>query len=176
MIIAPTEVFRPYDIGNNGTLAAFKLHAAFNNVNFPMMRQEAEQLVACFRDARRQEQCNYFGLLKVLDKEDVSSEEVRATLSGAPLSAGDETTAQTACGQIREKLMARHRGILTAFAGATQAGVSAAEFRPRLDKVDLVLPASQIQVLIRKYRINLTDQVDWQTFCTDVNRTKTVGW
>jgi hypothetical protein len=92
-----------------------------------------------------------------------------------PVSHAVEQDVLQTAGQIREKLLARHRTIDMAFRGVTEPTISASEFQRRLIAIDLVLLSNQIQALIRRYRINLTNQVDWKTFVADVNQSKTVG-
>lgn len=65
MRIAPPDAFAMYDGGRNGTLPAFKVQAAFNNISFPVLQTEVERLVMCFRDARRPELFNYVGFFTV---------------------------------------------------------------------------------------------------------------
>jgi hypothetical protein len=92
-----------------------------------------------------------------------------------PISPAVEQGAKLIAGQIREKLLARHRRIDIAFNGITEDTISAIEFQKRLTAIDLVLAAGQTQTLIRRYRVNLTDQIDWKAFVADVNQSKTVG-
>lgn len=173
--IQPTEPFEPYDVGHNGLVPIFKVQACFNNVNFQVMRTEVEQVVSCFRDSRKPELFNYNSFATAVSKEDITSTESRSTLACAPISAQVEREALLTCNQIREKLLARHRRVDMAFAGVTQEYIPNKEFQTRLLSIDIVLRAGQIQSLLRKYRVNLTDEIDWKKFCSDVNNSKTIG-
>ena len=170
------DLFVPYDMAHNGTIAVFKVQACFNNVDFPVLKSEIEPVIAFFKSARKAELFNYVAFNQALQDEDIASEEVRASLSSAPISAEIEREAAITCSGIREKLLARHRRIEQAFAGITTPTIPRNEFQARLARMDLVLHAGQIQALIRKYRANLTEQVDWKTFCNDVNQSRTIGF
>lgn len=168
------SLFAPYDTAHNGTIPVFKVQACFNNVDFPILRSENESLIACFRSARKSEAFNYVAFNQAVADEDITSDEVRATLESAPISAEVDREAAITCSSIREKLLARHRRIEYAFAGLTEPTIPSSEFQTRLNRMDLVLRAGQIQAVIRKYRVNMTDLVNWQLFCTDVNQSKTI--
>jgi hypothetical protein len=62
--------------------------------------------------------------------------------------------------EIREKLLARKAD---------------AEVQRRLIAIDLVLGSSEIQALIRRYRVSLTEHVDWKASVANVDQSKTVG-
>lgn len=170
------DLFVPYDTAHNGTVPIFKVQACFNNVDFPVLRAEIEALIACFKCARKADVFNYVEFNQALAQEDIASEEVRASLSSAPISAEIEREAAITCSAIREKLMARHRRVEQAFIGITEPTITRDEFQARLARMDLVLRAGQIQSLIRKYRANMTEQVKWKEFCNDVNQSRTIGF
>ena len=174
MRISTIDIFRPYDTNHNGTVPVYTVQACFNNFNFQSSRNEIEQLVQVFRDKRKTELFDYNLFMRAVDEEDISSPDVLATLSSAPMSSQIERVAEIACSQIREKLLARHRRIEIAFSDVQSNSVSTTEFTQRLSKFDIVLTAGQLQSLVRKYRINLTDQIDYKTFISDVNNSKTI--
>jgi hypothetical protein len=62
-----------------------------------------------------------------------------------------------------------------AFRDVTTPTIGVAEFQTRLRSMDLVLLATQINALLRKYRVNLGDEIDWRAFVSDVQNSKTVG-
>jgi hypothetical protein len=53
--------------------------------------------------------------------------------------------------------------------------IPAQEFQRRLMAIDLVLHATQIQAIIRKYRVNVDNEVNWKAFVADVEQSKTIG-
>jgi Ca2+-binding EF-hand superfamily protein len=185
--MAPTDVFLPYDIPTSGALGAKSAHvtsgflsaarlpAAFNTVQFVIQAAEVDALLAAFGDKRRPDLFNYAVLVRAVQAEDIASADSRASLAPAPVTPALEEAARLTAGQIREKLLARHRRIDLAFVGVTAAAIPAAEFQQRLGAIDLVLRSNQIQSLIRRYRVNQTDQIDWKAFVDDVNQSKTVG-
>jgi Ca2+-binding EF-hand superfamily protein len=187
--INPSDIFTPYDIPSTGplTLSAPKsrmsggfvpinrLHAAFHNVQFELRRGEPEALQAAFADSKHPDLFNYAAFLRALKVEDIASPEIRASLKSMPLSHDVEETARLAAGQIREKLLARHRKIVQAFAGVTEETIPPEEFQRRLFAMDLVVRSNQMQALLRKFRANLTGQVDWKAFVANVDQSKTIG-
>ena len=173
--ITVADIFGPYDNQRNGTVQVYKIAAAFNNVQFPAMRAELEDLASAFRDTRKGELFNYYMFERAVKEEDIDNEKARAELTGAPISAEVNRDALTTCLQIREKLAQRRRRIGSIFAGVTADTMSAAEFQSRLESTGFVLRAGQLTALCRKYRVGLTDEIKWRDFCNDVEKSKTIG-
>jgi Ca2+-binding EF-hand superfamily protein len=184
--ITPTDPFVPYDVPTSGSLSSRsrvssgliplgKLFAVFANLQFEIQTGDIDALQAAFRDSKRADLFNYAAFIRALKVEDIASEESRASLASLPVPPAVDQAAKLTAGQIREKLLARHRKIDVAFAGITEDTVSITDFQRRLAAIDLVLIAGQTQALIKKYRVNLTDQIDWRAFVADVNQSKTVG-
>jgi Ca2+-binding EF-hand superfamily protein len=186
-LLSPVDIFLPYDLPatgsvssasgkvNTGFLASARLRAAFNNVQFELRDSEVDALLKAFKDNRRPDFFNYAAFTKAVRVEDITTPETRASLASPPVSYAVEQAAKQTAGQIREKLLARHRKIDIAFTGVTEDTIPAEEFQSRLVGIQLILKSGQIQALIQKYRVNLTGQIDWKTFVADVNQSKTVG-
>jgi Ca2+-binding EF-hand superfamily protein len=168
------DIFVGYDSNHNGLVPIPKVEACFHNINFKFEGREFRDLVDAFKEPRKPEFFNYVLFTRTVKKEDIGSEEARSKLVAAPISYEIEREASIACGQIREKLMARHRRISAAFSGLSDDPIPVADFQRRLNSVDLVLRANQTQALLRKYRFNLTELIDWKHFCTDVDQSKTI--
>jgi Ca2+-binding EF-hand superfamily protein len=173
--ITAYDIFSPYDNQKNGTVQVFKVAAAFNNVQFPAMRAELEDLCSTFRDSRKKELFNYNLFERAVKEEDIDNDEARAELTGAPISAEINRDALITCLQIREKLRSRRRRIDMFFSNVQTDTIPSAEFQRRLQETDVVLRAGQITALIRKYRVGLTDAIKWRDFCSDVEKSKTIG-
>lgn len=172
--INASDLFSPYDVNHNGTIPIYKVQSGFSQYHFPATPEEVDDVINTFRSSKKNELFDYMIFVKAVEKEDISAPEVRASLASVPISAEIERYAQTTCNMIREKLLARHRKIDTAFAGIREPSISSTEFQGRLNSYDIVLTANQVQSLIRKYRVNLTNQIDYQTFINDVNNSKTI--
>ncbi|OHT09049.1 EF hand family protein [Tritrichomonas foetus] len=170
----PLNLFEPYDSLHNGNIVKYKVQSCFAQVDFPLNRNELEQIVEVFRDTKRPEYFNYNTFLRALDEEDITSAESRSSITAAPISSEVDREATTTCSQIREKLLARHRRIEMIFNGVNTPTISTREFQQRLGLIDIVIRASQTTSLIRKYRVNISDEVDWKRFCEDVNNSKTI--
>jgi Ca2+-binding EF-hand superfamily protein len=169
------DIFRAYDANNNGLIPVGKVEAGFHAIRFACEGTELRSFTRAFCDPRKPEIFNCTTFARALKEEDIQTAEVRSKLSSTPISFEIDREASIACGQIREKLMARHRRIWMAFAGLSDSPIPVADFQRRLNSVDLVLRANQTQSILRKYRFNLTDQIDWRQFCTDVDESKTIG-
>jgi hypothetical protein len=136
---------------------------------------EVDALIAVFKDEDRADAFRYLTFARAVDAEDIGSPESRAVGAPPPLSREIEQIVLETNGQIREKLIARHWDIGRAFQGVVRPTITSAEFQQRLASVNLVLVTGQIQALLRKYRVNLSDEVDWKAFVEDVQRSRTVG-
>ena len=139
------------------------------------MRTELEDLCSTFRDTRNRELFNYILFACAFKEEYIESDGARVELSGAPISAELNRDALTTCLQIREKLRSRRRRIDQVFYGVQTETISQAEFQRRLEDANVVLRAGQLTALFRKYRVGLTDAIKWRDFCSDVERSKTIG-
>lgn len=170
----PSSLFERYDTLHNGTVNSYKVQACFAQVDYPVTRKEVETLVGAFSDPRRPDIFNYVLFNRAYDLEDITSSEVRSSLTAAPISFEIDREAEIACIQIREKLLARHRRIETTFYGISTPTCSTDEFKNRLNSIGFVIHASETTALIRKYRVNLSDEIDYNRFCQDVNNSKTI--
>lgn len=167
--------FEQYDRNRSGFVQSWQVPACFNNVGFVILRDEADALVRVFRDVKRSEMFNYWLFAEAVDQEDIASEAVRAELENAPIPFAVERDAATTVGTIREKLLARRRNVRSAFDDLRTPTVTRTDFLRRLERLDIILKAGEIQAIIRRYRVNTLDQVDWSAFCTDVENSKTIG-
>ena len=173
--INAVDVFEPYDNQRNGTIQVFKVAAAFNNIQFPAMRAELEDLTSAFRDQNRRELFNYHLFDRAVKEEDIDNDSARAQLTGAPISAEVNRDALTTCLQIHEKLQQRRRRVDALFVGVTTDTIPSKEFQRRLEDTGFVLRAGQLTALCRKYRVGLTDAIKWREFCADVEKSRTIG-
>jgi len=167
-----TDIFRPYDIAKNGMLPAFKVQACLHSLSFHAVKAEPEQVLLCFSDARKPEVFNYMNFERALENEDITSAEIRATLESPPVPAEIEREAVATCAKIKVQLGERRLRIETMFEGLWEGPIASPEFQMRLGQMHLALRAGQLQALLRKYRFNLTDLVNWREFCGDVNRSR----
>jgi Ca2+-binding EF-hand superfamily protein len=175
--IAYDSIFRDYDASSRrtGAVRGDTVEACLHNIGFDLKAPELRALLDAFKEPKTPEYFSYVQFNQFVRKEDISRPEVKAALGPFPISNEVEREALIACGQIREKLMARHRRIWTAFAGLADDPIPVDEFKKRLNSVDLVVRATQYVAIFRKYQVNLTDQIDWKQFCTDVDASKTLG-
>lgn len=170
------EIFGPYDQKpSTGYIQVFKVAAAFNNVQFTVMRAEMEDVCSAFRDPKKKEIFNYKLFERAVEAEDIDSEWAKAGLTGEPISADVNRDAMATCLQIRDRLACKRRRINVAFIGIENDTISQAEFQKRLEDVGVVLRAGQLNALFRKYRVGITDAIRWRDFCSDVEKARTIG-
>jgi hypothetical protein len=176
--VAPEGAFHRYDTGGtqalNGVIPTMKVQAAFYCAQFPVQPSARDPRSAVVKDPRSN-QFNYLSFARAVNAEDTGASDMRSSTTTLPLTRELEQTVQETLGQIREKLIARRWDISRAFRGLSCPTINAREFQDRLASVNLVLVTAQIQALLRKYRVNLSDEVDWKTFVEDVQRSRTVG-
>lgn len=170
----PSNLFERYDTLHNGTVNSYKVQACFAQVDFPVTRNEIEMIIDAFKDPKRPDIFNYIIFNRAFDNEDITSNEVRSSLTATPISYEINREAEIACIQIREKLLARHRRIENSFSGINTPTISTEEFQRRLNNIGFVIHSSETTALIRKYRVNLSDEIDYKQFCQDVINSKTI--
>jgi Ca2+-binding EF-hand superfamily protein len=172
----PTAPFENYDGGKTGLIPAVRVSGAFQNENFRVSQSELAQLLKTFRDSRRPELFNYSAFAAAVKKSDIRSSSARASLEDTPILADIDQIAAMATAVINEKLRARNKTIQAAFPGVKSATISSADFEQRIRSLDLIVRPTEMQAILRKYRIRVTDEIDWATFCRDVENSKTVNF
>lgn len=164
------SLFSPFvalDAGRTGFVPASRVQTCFNKVGFETSRDEIEATINTFRDGRRYENFNYYMFVKAAEAEDNASSvseltpEVQKEVLGAQI-------------MIKDRLSSRNRSIYLAFNGVNKRSISIQAFFERLAAVDIALRSAQANALVKKYRIDQTDQIDWRRFCEDVQKVNTV--
>jgi hypothetical protein len=172
--MAATAPFENYDGRRAGIVQGVRVSGIFHNEGFQIGKTELEGLLREFADGRRPEMFNYVAFGEAVRKSDIESEDVRGRMEDAPMIADMEAIADRAVGQIQQKLRARNKRIGRAFLGVRESGMTEEEFQRRIEGLDLIVRPTEIQAILRKYRIHMTDKVDWEAFCRDVEAGKTL--
>lgn len=164
------NLFSPFislDAGKTGFIPASRVQDCLFKIGFETSRDEIEATINTFRDGRRYENFNYSMFVKAAEQEESASSvseltpEVQKEVIGAQI-------------MIKERLSSRNRTIYLAFNGVSGPSVSIQNFFERLASMDIALRSAQANALVRKYRIDQTDQIDWKKFCNDVQKVITV--
>ena len=174
--ISVVDIFVPYDTTKQGIIQVYKVPAAFNNVHFQANRSELEDVCSAFRDPKKNEIFNYILFNKAVEAEDITTEAARSAIENDPISAEINHEALATCLQIREKCMSRRRRIASVFADVKTDTIPYSDFQRRLDNLNIVLRAGQLNSLYRKYRYGMSEEIRWRDFCNDVENSKTVGF
>lgn len=166
-------LFSPYDTGTSGCIPDTRLKPILQDFGIQVTQQEVNLLLDYFQDQRLPEKFNYRKLCQVLNSIQITQGDLSAASTGA-------TTRQVSgaalrfCSEFREKLLARHKRIGTPFAGITSPAMSQRDFRHCLESFGLVIRESDMQMLLREYKVNMQGDIDWQHFCRDVESNRTV--
>ena len=174
--IPPFIPFELHDKNMTGYVHVSKISECFHKAGFAPTRDEVVSIIRCFCDSRRTEWFNYKLFSYAVDCEDITEKSARELLATVTLPVNFAAEAATTVGTIREKLLARNRHIQLAFAGVRGDTVAIDDFTRRLESLDVVLNPEQTQALIKKYRMNTSDRVNWTAFCRDVENSRTIGF
>lgn len=159
--------FLQVDSGKTGFISASKVQACFNYIGFETSRNELETTINTFRDDRKYNIFNYYMFVKAAELETSTSNVSELT----PEVQKEVTEAQI---MIKDRLSSRNRSINLAFKGINRPSISIQMFFERLASMDLALRSAQANALVKKYRIDQTDQIDWRRFCADIEKCNTV--
>ena len=77
-------------------------------------------------------------------------------------------------GELREKLLERHKKVSTPFVGVRSQAMPVRDFRRCVESFGLVIKENNMQRLLREYKMNMQGDIDWQRFVYDVENIKTV--
>ena len=166
-------LFSPYDSGTSGCIPETRLKPILQDFGLQVTQQEIGMLLDQFQDQRIPEKFNYRRLCQVLNSIPITQSDLSSASTGVQ-TRQVSAAALRFCSEFREKLLARHKRIGTPFAGITSPGMSPRDFRHCLDSFGLVIRESDMQMLLREYKMNMQGDIDWQHFCRDVESNRTV--
>jgi len=164
--LAGEALFAGCDPSRLGVIPRARLRAVLSGAGVLVSEAEAASLGDAFRAQRMPEQVSYCRLLAAMAAEDATPD----GLAGAtvPPSRADSGLAE-ARDALRAKLSVRRRPARSAFEGVAVDAIPADEFRDRVRGYGLVVPATELQALVRGYRANLRGDVAWRAFCDDID-------
>jgi Ca2+-binding EF-hand superfamily protein len=168
------SIFLRFDRTNTGHLPIETLQTAFGSAGIDFTKAELQALIEAFTDPTFRDRFRYRKLDDRAQKEVVTAGQIRFLLNPA-YALEEQTRMRTgALTEIREKLMARRRGIGVVFIGVETDTISVAEFRERLSRAGLIPSKPQIDVLAVYYGKG-DGQLDWKAFRDDCEASAIVG-
>lgn len=158
--------FTPLDGAKSGFINAQHVRECFISIGFETSRDEVEAAISTFIDSRRINAFNYYMFVKA-----VHAEQTMISTGITPEIRQEVAETQVI---IKDRLSSRNRRIWMGFSGIVQQTIPIETFFERLASMELYLRSSQANALVKFYKTNQTDQIDWKRFCNDVENCKTV--
>lgn len=171
-----SALFRPYDQSSLGFVSKDRLHSIFENIGFMNQISEDDliQLEAAFQPNKLPDLFNYRRMLICLDSQEVNNEDyATVTVNRTDSFTGDHALVNLA-NTIHSKLQARRKKADSVFLDCTDSPIPYNEFRQRVMNYGLIISPTDMQLLNRSYRANMKGDIDWKSFCHDVDSIKTV--
>lgn len=168
------QLFRPYDLHKTGCVPNDRFRAILTFIQFAISNDELSKLCFAFAAQKMPEQINYKKLLTALYAENVTQADLSSSTIPRSTTNSGEHQLISIINTIHNKLRERHRSPLSVFAGLSDAPIPVDEFKARVANYNLLIPAQDMLIIVRKYRTNLAGEIDWRAFCEDVETTKTV--
>ncbi|KAH0793970.1 EF hand family protein [Histomonas meleagridis] len=168
-----TSIFRTYDPTKAGYVLRKNFVAVLNYIGFPATKEELEMLMNAFQSQRMKEKCSYRRLLLAMEEEQIQPSDL-ASVKVSHESEKNDYAFINIINTIHSKLSARRKNARFFFADIKEEKISVSEFRQRIMNFGIIISSSDIQNLIRYYRADLNDGIDWKRFCNDVDSSKTM--
>jgi Ca2+-binding EF-hand superfamily protein len=170
---AADTLFLPYDAQHNGFVPVVRIRPILEDFGFAAAPADVESLITAFQDPRLPERFNYRKLIQAMNEIQLTQSDLATSHIEVAARATSPQALRFAT-EFREKILARHKAIRTPFAGMTARGLPPRDFRRCVESFGLVIKESDMQMLLREYRLNMQGDIDWQRFCTDVEANRTV--
>lgn len=166
--------FNRYDTTNTYRVPKSRVAGILYSIGLKNLTQnQIQHFIDDFGDQRLNEMFNYKKLIDMLDEMTISTQELQAIKLNTSDSIKNKEIASL-INSIRERLYSRRRRPMNIFSGCDRNGISSREFRSRINESGIVLTEADMQKLLRTYKCNYNGDVDWFTFCQNVDSSKTV--
>lgn len=173
--VAADSIFIKYDTNHSGTIPTTRLKPIFDDIGFHIQQEEINDMISFYQDQRMPERFNFKRLITSLNEVQLTQEDLASTR------VNDEETKVTTnaevlryTGELREKLLARHKTVRQPFVGIRNPTMSPQDFRRCVESFGIIIKEGDMQKILREYRVNMQGDIDWQRFCYDVETAKTV--
>lgn len=175
---SPDTLFTPYDSGNrSGLIPETKLKPILDDFGFSISSKELAVLADNYRDQRMPEKISYKRLCGEVNAIQLTQRDLQMTQASsltqnpAAQTSMKETTNPEVlrfANEFREKLLERHKKVTTPFAGMRSDSMPARDFRRCIESFGLVVKETDMQKILREYKMNMQGDIDWQRFVHDV--------
>jgi len=160
-------LFAQYDVSNNGKISRSKFIQILENIGLPMNAGEATMLVELLSDDKTSDKVNYLLFL------DNMSTSILESNQSHNITQADEKT-MIFIGNMREKLLARHKKVRAPFSGYQNVPISSSDFRKCIESFGIIMKEPDVQSLLRFYKCNSKGDIDWNRFCLDVENSNSL--
>lgn len=172
------SLFLMYDSSRNGYVLKDRVGKILSSIYFEYTNEELQQVLLAFQSQRMKNCFNYKRFVNVLENAKTNVDDLRSLrvkpIDEDPMNHPQNYELASLINTLHAKLSERHKRAEFAFYDVVDKTVSADEFRERIGNYGLIIPLSQVQLLIENYRANLNNDIDWKRFCSDVNSIRTV--
>lgn len=126
-------------------------------------------------DRRQPEKFNYKRLCAELADVVPSQADIDAIAEKRRSSSGVNDGIAILENEIKEKLLGRKKRVWDLFYNVDDETIPQSIFRNRLSSCGIIIQESDMQKIFRKYQVEPDNEIDWQKFCSDVQRSRTLA-
>lgn len=168
------DFFNRYDTTYSFRVPKSRIPGILHSIGIrPPSQDQLQHFIDDFTDPRLPELFNYQRLIELLDDMHISHEQLASLKLDTAKSLKDKEIAPL-INSIRERLYSRRKRPMNVFDGCNRNGITPREFRERISESGLILMEADMQKLLRIYKCNYNGDIDWLTFCQNVDSSKTV--
>ena len=169
--LAPDEMFVHHDVQKLGSIPVDVFTAAMAPITSLVGNDIVQTVGNSFRDCRQPERVNYRRLCAALTSIAASREDVEEVFETQRQMAGENDELFSILHAIHNKVSDRRKKIYDLFRTVQDEIITSSEFKKILEQFGLAISDGEWQKLIRKYRVNRNNDIDWYVFCKDVDGT-----
>ena len=163
------ELFVTHDTLKSGTVSA-EVFAAEMAPVAQLIGSDVIQLISkAFRDYRQPEKVNYRRLGASLAGVRVVREDIDEINEIQREITGENDGVCLINSALYNKVAERKKNIYDLFVHVPYETVPLKQFENILQSFGLVIPDGEMQKLVRQYRVNRNNDIDWRKFCSDVD-------
>lgn len=158
------SLFNTYDHLSSGHVAIQRVESILSSVNLQLTKDEYSELVDYFSDSRIPERFHYKKISTIADA--FASEDINGDYIGDLGNPSQELAAML--NLFKDYLYARRLRPSDLFKGVKENYIAVDDFKRRLDAANLTSRGEKTQMLVRRYRMNLRNDIDWKRFCHEI--------
>lgn len=166
-------LLKTFDTTRTGDLPPQKFVHALGMITY-FTNEEVEELIRAF--ANKNGNVNYRRLLEIVEKVNLTKDDLVQIKIDPRYSEVSQRDIEPLLVTIKEKMISRRKRLIDVFASAQSNEISSEQFKQILKSLDLIFKTADVQLLIKKYRANLNGDINWQTFCKDVQSSRSIQY